>query len=157
MSQQGPDAASQARLRREWQAAIATVVVGFIAAIAVAAYFTWAPRSTPENYGEEAAPVAQQRTPEAREQANTQAVIALCSSALNTAQSFGIMPRYSKLASDKLETTNVQGRYVCLAATDVAKYTVAADLVCRDLRDKRCVNLYSVTRDDGTVLYQRQG
>src|ERR1051325_10076674 len=100
MSQQGPDAASQARLRREWQAAIATVVVGFIAAIAVAAYFTWAPRSTPENYGEEATPVAQQRTPEAREQANTQAVIALCSSALNTAQSFGIMPRYSKLASD---------------------------------------------------------
>jgi hypothetical protein len=34
---------------------------------------------------------------------------------------------------------------------------IAADLVCRDLRDRRCVNLYSVTQDDGTVLYQRQG
>jgi hypothetical protein len=154
MSQQGPDAASQARLRREWQAAIAIIVGGFIVAALVAAYFTWAPAGFLSG---EPAQVARQRTPEERQQADTMATIALCTSALETAKSFGIIPSYTKLASTGLQTTDVQGRYVCLVTTGVAKYTVAADLLCRDLRSKRCVNVFSVTRDDGSVLYQRHG
>jgi hypothetical protein len=153
MSQQGLDAASRARLRREWQAAVAIVVGGFVIAAAVAAYFTWAP---PGFLSGEPAQVARHRTPEERERADRMATVALCTSALNTAKSFGIIPNYTKLASTGLQTTDVQGRYVCLVTTGVAKYMVAADLLCRDLRNKRCVNVFSVTRDDGTVLYQRQ-
>lgn len=80
----------------------------------------------------------------------------VCTTALVNAKNFGIVPQYGRLGSAKLAQTNVQGRYACLASTHAAKYVLIVDLLCRNLKDSRCVSLYNVSQTDGTVLYQRQ-
>ena len=80
----------------------------------------------------------------------------ICTVALGSAKNFGIVPQYGQLASARLEQTNVQGRYACLAATHSTKYVLIVDLVCRNFKDPRCASLYNVSQTDGTVLYQRQ-
>jgi hypothetical protein len=50
----------------------------------------------------------------------------------------------------------VQGRYVCVASTPAAKYLLAIDLICRDLKNPRCTSLYNIVQGNGAVLYQRQ-
>ena len=78
-----------------------------------------------------------------------------CQATVSVAQSFGIVPNFAK-ATGQPQTTDVRGRYVCTAASDTSKYMVAVDLICRNLQDSRCYNLFSVTQGDGTVIYQRQ-
>jgi hypothetical protein len=147
----------QRKLRIEWFAALATVVGGLVIAVCVAAYLT---------YGEKPAVQAgagpQVLTPAQVQRQRTIAYIKmanqLCQLELANAKNFGIVPNYGRLASPPLpRATDVRGRYVCIATTGVAKYTLAGDLVCKNLRDSRCVSLFSVSQDDGTVLYQRQG
>jgi hypothetical protein len=82
--------------------------------------------------------------------------VQICSMALGSAKNFGIVPQYGQLASARLEQTNVQGRYACLAATHSTKYVLIVDLVCRNFKDPRCTSLYNVSQTDGTLLYQRQ-
>jgi hypothetical protein len=144
--------AVQSKLRFEWYAALATVAGGFIIAIAVAAYLTYG--------GKPAASSAPQAlTPAQIEQKRTKQLIImanqLCKLELANAQNFGIVPSFGQLANPLPRRTDVQGRYVCLAATPAAKYTIAGDLVCKNLLDSHCVNLFSVSLDDGTVLYHR--
>jgi hypothetical protein len=62
-----------------------------------------------------------------------------------------------KLLTQMPRATKVRGRYLCVAGTQVTRYVLAGDLMCRNLKDSRCVSLFSVTQDDGTILYQRQG
>ena len=81
---------------------------------------------------------------------------ALCRMELANAQNFGLIPSFGKLSDPDPKATDVQGRYVCQVATPAAKYTIMADLVCSNLGDRRCVELYSVAQGS-TVLYQRQG
>ena len=69
---------------------------------------------------------------------------------------FGVVPSYGRLLTLMPRTTDVRGRYVCVAGTDAPKYVLAGDLMCRNLKDSRCVSLFSVSQPDGTVLYQRQ-
>jgi hypothetical protein len=146
---------------REWTAARVVLIGGFIIAIAVAGYFTW----TQHQQAQQAA-AAQQAQAQAEAKADappTPAQIAqsrarmnlmVCLRVVVNAATSGIVPNYAKLASRAPTPTNVQGRYSCNAATDVAKYTVTADLICADMRKADCVKLYSVKSDDGTVLYQ---
>lgn len=134
-------------LRWEWRAALITVVGGFTLLITLFVYVTWS--------------VTHMRTAyikAAQKQAtvNVQAQIALCTAALSHAKEFGIVPNYGKLAGPGLQLTNVKGRYACTAAAAVTKYLMLSDLLCRDLRDQRCVVLYSVVQQDGTILYRRQ-
>jgi hypothetical protein len=68
----------------------------------------------------------------------------------------GLFPTFGKWSDPDPKATDVQGRYVCQVATPAAKYTIMADLVCSNLGDRRCVELYSVAQGS-TVLYQRQG
>ena len=147
MTDQDPNVSA---LAREWLLTRVTIAGGFAIAIAVAAYFMISAQMNVARQEH-----AQQSAAEMRAKANAEASLALCSSALTAAKSFGIVPSFGTLASPKLQKTDVQGRYVCLAATSVTKYLLAADLLCRDLRDQRCVSLFSITQDDGTVLYQR--
>jgi hypothetical protein len=44
----------------------------------------------------------------------------------------------------------------CLAATQVSKYEIQADLLCRTLTNPNCMKLHSVKSDDGTVLYENK-
>jgi hypothetical protein len=141
--------AGERALSREWLAARIVVIGGLVLAAALVAFFGWikptyltAPQLTAEQQ-------------EAR--ATALAIRDMCTTGIAAAKAFGILPSYGHLASPNAGRTDVQGRYVCVAGTQVAKYLVAVELLCRDLKDRRCVSLYSVTQDDGTVLYQRQG
>ncbi len=81
--------------------------------------------------------------------------VEFCQATISVAQSYGIVPNFAK-ASGQPQPSDVRGRYVCSAATNTTKYQVAVDLLCRNLNDSRCYNLFNVTRDDGSVIYQRQ-
>ena len=144
----------QRKLHVEWIAALATIAGGFVIAIAVAAYLTFGAKPQTVN-------PPQALTPTQIEAARTAAYVKLASQVCNlelaNAQNFGIVPNFGKLANPLPRATDVQGRYVCIATTGAAKYVIAADLVCKDFRDSRCVSLFSVSQDDGTVLYHRQG
>jgi hypothetical protein len=138
----------QRSLSREWLAARVVVIGGLVLAAGLILFFGWI---------KPAYLAAPQLTPEQQQaRATGQAILDMCSTGVSSAKAFGILPPYGRLASLTVGKTDVQGRYVCVAATQVAKYLVAVELLCRNLKDRRCVSLYSVTQDDGTVLYQRQ-
>ena len=129
----------------EWRAALITVVGGMVIALGVAAYFTF--RTPP------AVPVA----PEAAQHARfVRAAQLVCRQALASAKNFGIVPQYAQLANPLPLATRVAGRYVCIAATSVGHYNVAVDLLCPKFSDAKCVRLFDVLQDDGTVLYRRR-
>jgi len=98
--------------------------------------------------------VAAQR---AKMTAVVQTAAQVCTQALAAAKNFGIVPTYAKSVSMFPLATQVKGRYACEGATDVSRYVIAVDLLCRELKNPRCVALYSVQQRDGTVLYRRQG
>jgi len=144
--------------QREWLAARIVILGGFAIAIAVAAYFTLRPAPQPVAETQPAAPAQQQMTPaQQAADTNAKAGMMVCAMELVNAENFGIIPSYGKLSSPFPKATDVRGRYVCSAATQTTKYIIAADLICRDLKDSRCVFVYSIATGDGTVLYQRQG
>jgi hypothetical protein len=136
-------------LRREWLIARIVVIGGFAIAFVAALYFgvlvPWVIQ-----------PRLQRAALVSRIETLLHAEAQICTMALTNAKNFGIVPQYGQLATPKLAPTDVQGRYLCLAATKVAKYVLAVDLLCRDLKNARCTSLYNVTQADGTVLYQRQ-
>lgn len=148
MSSTGTPAPNRA-LAREWLAMRVIVFGGFLVAIVAAIWFgivvpkVIAPRELRETL-----------TTQIRTLLTEEAQV--CTTALASAKNFGIVPQYGQLGSAKLAQTNVQGRYACLAATHAAKYVLIVDLLCRNLKDSRCVSLYNISQSDGTVLYQRQ-
>jgi len=168
MSDTGPEIPPQslAWLRREWLAARLIVIAGFAVAIGVGTYFALQPapqtpaaEATAPDASDTVPPDQQplpQQTPAQREAVQKEAHD-LCLAALASAKSFGILPDFAKLAEPMPHVTETRGRYVCLGATDAAKYTIAIDAICRNLADPHCVSLFSVTGEDGTALYQRQG
>ncbi len=142
------------RLQFEWYAAVATIIGGFVIAIAAAAYVTFGNKAvTPTPV----APPSQAEMQKARDAALIKAGAEICGLELANAQTFGVVPNFGRLLTQMPRATNVRGRYLCVAGTQVTKYVLAGDLMCRNLKDSRCVSLFSVTQDDGTVLFQRQG
>jgi hypothetical protein len=141
------------RLQFEWYAALATIVGGFIVAIAVAAYLTFGGKAVQTA----AVPTSQAEVLKAHQAALEKLGLDLCNLELANAQTFGVVPHFGRLLTPMPRLTDVRGRYVCVAGTQVTKYVLAGDLLCKNLKDSRCISLFSVTQDDGTVLYQRQG
>ncbi|HEX3810990.1 MAG TPA: hypothetical protein VHW02_14950 [Rhizomicrobium sp.] len=142
-------------LRREWRAAIFVVGGGFAIAILVAIYFAFfASPPTPAIAPDESTPVTQVQ--ENQEENAVAAQQQVCHLELANAQNFGLIPSFGKLADPNPRATSVKGRYACTAGTPASKYELTGDLVCRNLNDAHCVVLYSVTSDDGTVLFKRQ-
>jgi len=152
-------------LRREWLVARVVGVFGLVTLLAMvvlvgSAY--WPSGPSPVAVAPPAAPVAAPPTSsvvvpttsmaDARRQEN----IALCTAALGTAQKQGIVPAFAVLASEETQNTDVQGRYICLAKTDAARYSVDFDLTCTDLSTGNCISLYNVSQAGGGVLYQRK-
>jgi hypothetical protein len=137
---------TRAWLNWEWRAALITIVGGAILALAVTAYFHFS-KTSPEQIA------AANR---AKQAAVLQTAAMVCTQALATAKNFGIVPNYAVIATKFPTATHVQGRYACAAATNVAQYVIAVDLMCRELKNPRCVGLYSVVQPDGTILYRRQ-
>jgi hypothetical protein len=131
----------------EWRIALITVVGGALIATAAIVYEHFA---TPSPEQVEAARRAQLT-------AVVQTATQICTQALAAAKDYGIVPSYAGLASMFPTATQVKGRYVCAGGTNVTRYNIAVDLFCRELKNPRCVALYSVTQPDGTVLYRRRG
>lgn len=80
--------------------------------------------------------------------------IAVCDTALGAAQKLGVVPNFAVRDGDRSASTGVQGRYVCNARTDAARYAVIFDIACTHLGDPRCLVLAAVTQN-GTILYKR--
>ena len=154
MSEQNTDIPA---LKREWLAARIVVIGGFLIAIAAGTYvgLGWRGRIVHARQVAAAAS-AQQQAASATEEANIEAAAQFCAAALTNAKKAGLVPSFGQLTSAAPQQTKVTGRYLCPAATPSSKFMIAADLICRDLKSPKCVSLYSVTQNGGTVLYQRQ-
>ncbi|MGD0191088.1 MAG: hypothetical protein ABSD74_10130 [Rhizomicrobium sp.] len=147
-SDTGPDK-SQAALSTEWLIARIVLIGGSVIAIAAIVWFGWVQPDMQRR--EIIAKVEQARHDYAH------AAMQLCVAGLSSAKNFGIVPPYGQLYGQNMYPTNVQGRYVCIAATHATRYLIAVDLLCRNLQDSHCTSLFSVVNQhDGTVLYQRQ-
>jgi len=140
---------TQRALAREWLAMRIIVIGGFVIALMAGLWFGVI-------YPDYVLPREQRNLLVARVKHLLDEEAAVCTLTLNNAKNFGIVPQYGELATLRLSATDVPGRYICVAQTKVAKYLMAVDLQCRDLRSPRCVSLYNVSQADGTVLYQRQ-
>ncbi|HEY3777166.1 MAG TPA: hypothetical protein VGL35_03840 [Rhizomicrobium sp.] len=136
-------------LAREWLAARIVVIGGFVLAALAGIWFGVI-------YPDIILPRQVHAALETRVKMLLGAEAQICTTGLNTAKNFGIVPQYGQLATQQLARTDVPGRYVCVAATNAAKYILAVDLLCRELKNPRCISLYNVAQSDGTVLYQRQ-
>jgi hypothetical protein len=136
-------------LNWEWRAALITIGGGFLIAMLYLGYITYQAAHAPKTLSpEEAARV--------RTALVVRAAELVCTQAIAASKSFGIVPNYAQLSDPLPHATKVTGRYLCTSRTPAATYNMAVDLLCRQLRNPRCVLLYSVSQPDGTVLYQRQ-
>ena len=133
-------------LMLEWRVALLTIAGTFFIALAATLYVHY---TTPSPQAIQAA-----RRAQITNVVQSQALV--CSQAMVAAKNFGIVPAYAAQASLLPSETQIRGRYLCAASTNVGQYNIAVDLYCRELKNPRCVQLYSVTQQDGTVLYKRQ-
>jgi hypothetical protein len=150
MSEQEPNIPA---LKREWLAARIVAVLGILLLAAIAAVMVLDGGSVrempPAMPSHATAP-----TPDA--EARRQEDIALCNAALSTAQATGIVPAFAARDGDTAVPGGVQGRYVCGAKTDAAKYAITFDLACTHLGDANCIVLFNITLNGNGVLYQRK-
>jgi hypothetical protein len=148
------DEAGMAALGQEWLAARIVFVAGFVIAIAFVTWWSYSHRPVTAAdlggvYADDSAagdqPVNVQTTKEG---------FALCRMTIAVAENFGVLPTTMKFAGGP-NKTDTQGRYVCLATDNGGKqYTLASDLVCRDLNNPNCVSLVDVKSGD-TSIYHR--
>ena len=135
-----------------------------VVAIVVAGYFAWQRRED-QIAAQQAAALAQgaqqqTMTPKqmrrARADENAKLGMMICAMELVSAKNMGVIPPYGQLADSQPRLTAKKGRLSCQAATQVTKYEIQADLVCRTLVNPNCMKLHSVKTDDGTVLYENK-
>ena len=148
------DDSNQHALKREWAAARIVVIGGLLVALVVAGYFAYRQGQTMRAEQEASMPHAM--TPNKVDQKLlARAELAVCSAELQQAKDIGIVPQYGRLASPKLTRGSVPRRFICVAATHLAAYYIAADIACDNLADARCVSIYRIALKDGRLLYDR--
>jgi hypothetical protein len=148
---------------REWFWARVVLIGGFAVAVAVAGYFGWERHAqTIAAQQQEAARLAatarqqpRTMTPEqARADENKKLGMMICAMELVNAKNMGVIPPYGQLADTQPRATAKKNRLSCLAATEVNKYEIQADLLCRTLTSPQCMKLHSVKTADGTTLFE---
>jgi hypothetical protein len=152
---------------RECAAARIVMFGGFAIAVVVAGYFGWqrhaetvaAQQQMEQQQKQQAAALNRAQQPqkpfkETTRDEKAKGAMMFCAMELVNAKTMGVVPSFGQLASPLPRKTDTQGRYACIAATDVSKYVIEADLVCRQVTDPKCVRLHSIKTDDGTILYQ---
>jgi hypothetical protein len=137
-------------LRREWLAARIVAAFGVLLLALVVAGIVEDLWFAQPAVAPAAAPAAAPNA-EARRQED----IALCTAALASAQALGIVPGFAVRDGDETRTTNVQGRYICNAKTDAARYTIIFDLACRNLGQSNCIVPFQIVQQGGGVIFQR--
>lgn len=137
-------------LRREWLGARIVGALGVVFIVAVAAFGIYV-----RSQGLPVAPPPQAAAPD-NPAARRAEDIAICDAALAETQREGILPAYAKRDGDAAVTTSVQGRYICRAATEAARYAIVFDLGCTRLGEPNCIGLYTVEQEGGGTIYQRK-
>jgi len=146
---------------RDWFWARLVLFGGFAIAIAVAGFFLWqrheAKLAAQKAQAEALTRALQDNTmtqQQARADENKKMGMMICAMELLSAKNMGVIPPYGQLADNQPRVTAKKNRVSCLAATEVNKYEIQADLICRTLTDSRCMKLHSVKTEDGTTLYE---
>jgi hypothetical protein len=139
-------------LRREWVAAQAVLAIVLLASVVAFVWIGLKPAPTLPRSVQASVPNTSGAQATSASQSQAQQ---FCGTTVTAAQNFGVVPENAKPTSDP-QRTDIRGRYVCLATGPGGQYTISVDLVCRDLGDERCFDLFSVTQADGTSLFQRQ-
>jgi hypothetical protein len=146
------DHSKQHALSREWAATRAIVIGGLVVAVAVGGYFAYRAHEASVAEQQALAPPLPKKI-DAKTVAHAELVV--CSAELAHAKDLGILPQYARLDTPKLARTAVAGRYVCVAATHLTKYFIAADLHCNSLMDAQCMSVYRIALQNGSLLYSR--
>lgn len=140
-------------LEREWAIGLVTVVGGFAVALAVAAFLTFGHRAhavVPDTtQAEERSP------PRGVGMAALHAPTAFCRTALRNAKETGVLPAKGRLTDPFPRQTDQEGRFICDAAAGAVQYAIASDAVCANPAKYECVRIYGISKNDGTVIYQR--
>jgi hypothetical protein len=147
------DNPKQHALKREWAAARIVVIGGFIVAIAVAGYFAYRQEQAMRAQSQATAQAGLPHKIDAKLLARAE--LAVCSAELIQAQSIGIVPTYGQLVTPRLVRENTPRRFICEAGTHLTRYFIAADIVCNNLADARCVSVFRIALKNGTLVYQR--
>ena len=79
---------------------------------------------------------------------------AICTTALEHARDYGVIPATATLANTDAKSTDVENRRLCTARAGGNEYRLTADITCKDMKNKDCIALYSVERADGLSTYQ---
>lgn len=140
-------------LKREWLVTRLVVILGFVVALAAAGYAGVVLRLQVLNTREA---VAKQQAEINTPVTAPADVAAFCPLAVNNAKKMGLIPGYADATSPAPHATQMKGRYLCSAATQSSQFVVAADFVCKNLKDSRCVSVYAVTQNGKTIIYTRK-
>jgi len=139
-------------LRRDWLGARIVGAVGLLLILAVAGLATlslMSPQPLPPAPAQTALP-----SPQALAAARRQEDVALCDGALAAVQALGVLPAFAVRDGDETKPGGQQGRYVCNAKTDAARYVITFDLTCAHMGRGTCIVPYDVAQD-GTSIYRR--
>lgn len=79
----------------------------------------------------------------------------VCRISVQRAMDYGTLPQDAKQAGSA-ESTKVSGRKTCAVTSGDDKYVVTVDVKCKNLKDDKCLSLYSVERSDGLSFYQKR-
>lgn len=85
----------------------------------------------------------------------TASVGGVCGAALSRASNIGVISTDAKLSSADATDTDTKDRKVCTAKSGGTSYTMTVDVLCDDMSQGKCLNLYKITDSAGATLYQR--
>ncbi len=138
-------------LSRDWLGARIVGAAGLVLILAVAGLATLnlvSRQSVP--------PPSAVASPQALAAARRQEDVALCDAALAAAQGLGVVPSFAVRDGDMTRPGGVEGRYICGAKTDAARYAITFDLACTRLdAGRKCVVPFAVTLN-GASIYLRK-
>ncbi len=132
---------------REWLWARIVLIGGAVIAVVVVAAIAFWPAP---------APIIAPPTQQTQADRDKKDAMLVCAQELINAKNSTYVPGAAQLVTMYPSETKVRARYTCTAATSAARYVIAADLICRDMMNSRCVRLYDITLANGGLLYRRQ-
>ncbi|HTO42195.1 MAG TPA: hypothetical protein VL026_14585 [Rhizomicrobium sp.] len=135
----------------DWKNILLAAFALFALALIIAAILTFAPRRASQVPDLTAS--TEQDLPAFESEPGEPA--ALCRNALAQAKAAKRIPQTAALTDPDPRQTDWERRYVCDAAADEVNYALAFDQVCAKNNAIRCVNLITISKDDGEVIYQR--
>jgi hypothetical protein len=79
-----------------------------------------------------------------------------CGTALARVRDYGVVPYNTKLSGDTEGKKTDDGRIACAATSGDQTYSMLVNVMCDDLSNPKCLEVYRVTEGKGTALYQKR-